>query len=375
MDFEFCIQDPTYVDTPYHYEAIIDAAKDAVSWRGVYAFASRDGVQWLFDDQVVKDLVHRGGEIDLLVGLDAITNRRTLEQLHDMEQQHDRFRPRVFWNDVVPLFHPKLSVFTYAGGGCRLIVGSGNLTPGGLTNNIEGYTVVSAGPGETIDVSALDDFFARHVAEIRSIDDDALQRADENSVSHVGSGENGRRTAFTSPPRIRRPVRMVPGRGEGRVALVDRVLIAQIPRAGGRWSQVHFNADIVREYFRLTEFETQRAYLSHVVADGSRSEVEVRRCVFSVSNRNHRIEFAGAKGRDYPASRPILVAVEHQIRVFDYMLLVPGDVGFPEMTGLSVTLPTVGRGVPRVITDLDTLEQSWPNCPLLYQRSSENELF
>ena len=142
MEIAFRIQDPTRTDTTYLFEAIVRAAQGAAIWRGVYAFASRDGVNWLFQDPVIAQLITSGGEVDLLVGLDAITNRPTLERLQELEQGNQRFRPRVFWNDVFSLFHPKISEFTYPDGGRTLIVGSGNLTPGGLMNNLEAYTTV-----------------------------------------------------------------------------------------------------------------------------------------------------------------------------------------------------------------------------------------
>ena len=55
MEIRFCIQDPTNARTTYLYEAILTAAVKANGWRGVYAFASRDGVDHLIEDPVVRD--------------------------------------------------------------------------------------------------------------------------------------------------------------------------------------------------------------------------------------------------------------------------------------------------------------------------------
>ena len=374
MKIAFCVQDPTHADTTYLYEAIIGAAHGATTWRGVYAFATREGVNWLFDDPVISQLVTSGGEIDLLVGLDAVTNRQTLERLQELEQGCQHFRPRVFWNDVASLFHPKISDFTYPDGGRTLIVGSGNLTPGGLVNNVEAYTTISADRAEEIDVTALDEFLERHAEAMRRIDDKALARAERNLISRVNQGQQGGRINITSPPRTHRPVRLVPAGRKGGVARVDRILIAKVPRAGDRWSQVHFNADVVRNYFRLVDFGTQRAYLVQVGHDGVRSDVEVRQCVYSQSNKNHKIEFRAASGRDYPESPPVLVLRERQLRAFDYMLLFPDAEGYSEVVELTNTLPTSGRGMPRVITDMNTLERAWAACPLLASESAEDQL-
>ena len=374
MEIEFCIQDPSHPETTYLYEAIIGAANGAATWRSVFAFASQDGLNWLFEDPIIDQFVVNGGEVDLVVGLDAITNRRALERLQELENLHDHFRPRVFWNEVAALFHPKLSDFGYDDGSRRLIVGSGNLTPGGLMNNIEGYTVISANQGEEIDVSALDEFLQRHVDSIRPIDAQALERAEQNVIRRINTGQQAGNVAIARPRRNRRPIRVVPGEGQERAAIVDRVLVAQVPGAGVRWSQVHFNGTVVQQYFRIADFETQRVFLTHVLPDGTRSDVEVRQCVFSQTNRNHRIEFGAATGLQYPEGRPVLILRERQLRVFDYMLLLPGDEGHTAAINLTTDLQRVGRGLPRVITDANVLEDAWAQCPLLVDDNMEEIL-
>ena len=169
MDFQFCMQDPTDPETRYLYEAIIGAAAEATTWRGVYAFASRDGVNHLIEDPAIQEFMHKGGEIDLIVGIDAVTNLQTLERLQELEACLQRFRPRVFWNATSGLFHPKISHFGYADGRKTLIVGSGNFTPGGLMHNFEGYIVISVNADEVIDLSSLDVFLARHAGDIRAM--------------------------------------------------------------------------------------------------------------------------------------------------------------------------------------------------------------
>lgn len=374
MDFQFCMQDPTDPETEYLYEAIIGAAGGASSWNGIYAFASRDGVNHLLEDPVVHDLMRNGGEVDLLVGIDAVTNRPTLERLQELERRNRRFRPRVFWNGVNALFHPKISHFKYADGRETLIVGSGNLTPGGLMHNFEGYSVISAATDEQLDMSSLTAFFTRHGTNIRSIDDEALERAALNLVRSVPGAGRGQRPPAARQPRGGRLI--LPRRAEeAPVAVFDRVMIAKVPGAGGRWSQVHFNTDVVEQYFRITDRGTQRVYLTHVSQDGERGEEEVRPCVFSERNKNHKIEIAAAKHLDYPEgeNRPILVFRERQVRCFDYMLLMPRQGGYSQVLRLIETMQTTGRGFPRVITDLPTLAGVWPECPLLAAPAEEEK--
>lgn len=354
MDFEFCIQDPTDPGTRYLYEAIIVAAAEATTWRGMYAFATRGGVDQLIEDPVVHEFMRRGGEIDLIVGIDAVTNRQTLERMQALEARHPQFHPRVFWNATNGLFHPKISHFGYADGRKKLIVGSGNLTPGGLRYNFEGYSVISGGRRETFDLSSLDAFIARHEADIRPIDQAALDRAALNIMRPI-----------IGVPRAPRPQpATIPVPISQRTEL-DRVLIAQVPSAGGRWSQVHFNAQITERYFCVADVATQRVYLTAIDSTGLRGEEEVRPVVFSQTNRNHKIEIAAAKGLDYPEPPPLLVFRERQVRCFDYILLMPNRVGYEEILDLSRNLPTIGRGHRRAITDMRTLSQAWPACPLL----------
>lgn len=68
---------------------------------------------------------------------------------------------------------------------------------------------------------------------------------------------------------------------------------------------------------------------------------------------------------EYPKAPPIAIFRERQARSFDYTLLFPGDPGYDVMLSLSEELPRVGRGHHRVITDLATVADRWPTCPLL----------
>ena len=322
MDVKFCIQDPTRNDTTYLFEAIVEAAIGSATWHGIYAFASTNGVAWLFEDPAIERVLSGGGEVDILVGIDAVTNRQSLERLQTLKQRHFNFEPRVFWNENNGLFHPKMSYFTYPGGGQTLVVGSGNLTPGGLKNNFEGYTVISADPQERLDVSALDEFLEYHATNIRIIDDDALARAERNVTRPIGRSRQTGRGRTTSSQQPRTAASQEQDERSGNVVVGDRILLARVPRAGGRWSQVHFNTDVVQQFFRVTNLQVQRAFLTQVRPDGSRADPEVRPCVFSQSNRNHRIEFSAASGLVYPPEPPILVLREHQLRAFEYMLLM-----------------------------------------------------
>lgn len=355
MRLTVSMQDPTFLGTTYLYEAILSAAQSASNWRGFYAFATRDGVDQLIEDNVVHNLMDRGGHIDIVVGLDAITNRPTLERLQELERRHPNFAPKVFWNESSGLFHPKISDFDLNNGGRILIVGSGNLTPGGLRTNFEAYTVVIADQREEIDLQSLADFTQRHSDRIRSIDDDALARAARNVSRPIARP----RTPPHARP-ARAPVTPPPAFG--------RILLVQVPKAGDRWAQVHFNAEVIQTYFRLTRIRTQRLYLSRVLPDSSRADVEIRPCIYSQSNKNYKIEIGAAKHLHYPPrdQRPLILFYERQLRTYAYFLLMPNDNGYGPMLRLSNRLPSPGRGLRRAVTDIPTLSRAWPDCPVLH---------
>ena len=314
--------------------------------------------------------MNAGGGIDLVVGIDAVTNRAALERMQELEQQHANFRPRVFWNQSNGLFHPKISDFLLEDGGRILIVGSGNLTPGGLAGNFEAYAVIVGDQRDEIDIGGLETFLNRHMDNIRGIDDEALERAAANLIRGVAGGRRGRARA-----RVRAGS---PGSGSseaGRATDFDRILVAQVPRAGGRWAQVHFNAQVIRDYFRLNRLDTERVYLTRVDTNAERVDVEVRPCVYSAgSNRNYKIEIGAAKNRAYPdTGRPLLIFRELRLRCYDYMLLQPGENGYDAVLKLTSRLPSPGGGLPRPITDMASLARVWPDCPLLHVNESESE--
>jgi len=360
MDYEFHLQDPTSPATVYLVEAIIAAARGATELRGMFAFASRGGVDSLLGDPAIEEFLEHGA-LSLLIGMDAITSRGTLERLQELETAHERLSVRVFWNRTAALFHPKIAHFTYPDGRRTVIVGSGNLTPGGLRQNFEAFSVYRVNRRERVNLNGWDRFLGEHAPDIRAIDAAALERAARNVVLRArrGLGEPAE------------PDVVVPGFSESDVVVPvaaltgERILVAEVPRAGGRWHQVHFNREAIDDFFQVRPNSDQRVYLTECLQDGRFGEQEMRPCVLSQTNMNHKIELGSHHSAEYPASgRPIAVFRELQARSFAYMLLMPGDPGHREMTRLLRQVESIGRGVPRVITTIADLRRAWPACPL-----------
>ncbi len=144
----------------------------------------------------------------------------------------------------------------------------------------------------------------------------------------------------------------------------ELVLVAQVPKAGDRWHQVHLNAEVVRRFFRLALGVTEKAEFERVARDGTYRGSETNSIVFSQRNKNYKIEFDLRDAPDYPQEPPVLLIVEVALRRFRFMLLMPGDDGFEEMKRLNASLEPVGRGHRRVITTLSEVEMRWPGCLL-----------
>jgi hypothetical protein len=147
------------------------------------------------------------------------------------------------------------------------------------------------------------------------------------------------------------------------------VLVAQVPKAGGRWHQVHFNKDVMWEFFRLKKGATRKVSLERVDSSGTLEESVARQLVLSETNLNPKIEFDfglhQSKRRDYPVNGvPLLLVLELDLRTFRYQTLMPEDAGHSEMMKLNHELPSIGRGLPRGISTLDEVELRWPSCKL-----------
>lgn len=150
----------------------------------------------------------------------------------------------------------------------------------------------------------------------------------------------------------------------------ELALVAQVPKAGARWHQVHLNAEVLRKFFRLAAGSSLEAEFERVARDGSYQGSQTRPVVFSSSNKNLKIEFDLADAPAYPIVPPILLILEVALRRFRFMLVMPGDPGFSAMRGLNLALEPVGRGHRRVMTNLSEIEMRWPGCPLRAPRES-----
>ena len=91
------------------------------------------------------------GEYSLIVGIDEITNLASLEALSVIKAAKPNLIVKAFdHNNRGSLFHPKLSYFKNQDESGTLIVGSGNLTLGGLRRNREAFSLLQLSVDELV---------------------------------------------------------------------------------------------------------------------------------------------------------------------------------------------------------------------------------
>ena len=315
MKVELCVQDPTNPATVYLFEAVIQAMDGASDGHGIFAFASRDGVNSLLLDEAVTEFLGRAS-FDLLVGIDAVTNRPTLERLQELQGEYPNLSVRVFWNRTKGLFHPKIARFSRDDGSQTVIFGSGNLTPGGLRDNFEAYSVLrtrqerhSTSPRGMISCCAMH----------RTSSLSTLKHGAGRKEYHPGRSRQGGTSSPTLPRRKRKRPKVKRLRPRSLIGcwLHDCRERAAITDDGPQ----AFNKDIIDQFFRTQPDSTQRVYLTAHRQDGSLFPQEVRSVIYSQRNKNLKIELGNRKGEASPTTTRLSLSFEKlgsDISVYDF---------------------------------------------------------
>lgn len=349
---KICIQDPSWVDSVYLLEEILTACEGASHGAGVFAFASAGGVRLLLQDATFARFLSRA-PCEMIIGVDAITDNVALDALATCVAAHPRLKVRVFiGKTAATLFHAKMCWFRHRKRGVCL-VGSGNLTAGGLRGNCEAFSVAQLDSTQQMALehtwSSWMDF---HVRDLLPVDHPSVRaRASLNSGAEHGSGN--KRHEVIREDRIGN-ISVGAAKTAGAA-----VLLAEIPRSGDRWNQANFDLQTFRDFFGAKPGHTQRIILTHVSHNGDVGPQEVRPSV-AVSSHNYRFELDAAAGLAYPSSgRPITVFVRVATRTFRYRLLMPGT---PEHKLASEYLrshsSSAANHVRRLITNVKALSRA-----------------
>lgn len=327
------IQDPGRQNGPILIDELLRALEDTrfTRWQGLYAFASAKGAVAAFGDESFEAFLARGGEVDLVVGLDAVTNPAALLKLR--EHISSAVRVSVFASARAgAIFHPKLSVFAGHDEG-RLIIGSGNFTEGGFRRNYEAFVTVDDG-ATALDQwnSELKHFRARNIDQIGPIDDAAIARAQRNERIARAARQAAKQEVVADPVVVvETDDDVLIAQELSSLGKERRTLVAQVPRA--RWGQVQFDQGTAGSYFGLSPGASFAITLEGIDEHGDAQATELRRLVLSDANGNAKIEFSTRRNRTYPTDdhRPILVVREDASRTFVYSLFMPGDIEYNEL--------------------------------------------
>ena len=348
MTLSLRFQDPTSSSTKL-LDLILDAAENSDRGAGIFSFASYKGVSLLLADSVFENFL-LGSKFNLLVGVDAVTDPAALKHLQDAQNQYANLRARAFFHShAAATFHPKLAWFA-SGEKCRVFVGSGNLTRGGLLNNWEAFGDIE------LDETQFDNFESvwnswfcqnrEHLFELN--DQHVTERARRNKTEN-----------------LRRPEEYVIESGNlnpSEAPAGANVLVAEIPRGSTRWNQANFDLENFVTFFQLSRTESRRVELTPVSSDGTVGTTEVRPSI-AVASSNYRIELGLASNLNYPDSdRPIAVFLRIGIRRFRYRLLMPQDADHQDVSSFLNTRchSQPSHHVKRTRIRLEEFEHSLP---------------
>lgn len=333
----------------YLLEHLLLESIGAVRGGGLFAWANTNGARSFLEDETFDEFL-AGGNFRLFVGTDSITDPPAVQKLSEISTRRPRLDVRAFLSPSSSLFHPKLAWFEHETH-LSLIVGSGNLTMGGLRSNWEAFVVLHLkGQERVAALSEIESFLTAHAANLLPI-------ADPRVLERVKLNTGNERSLRSSPSATPTTPTVA--------TAIDEVLVAEIPRAGDRWAQANFDQDNYEGFFGAKVGSQRRISLRHVDAAGVLGDVESRPSV-EVASQNYRFELAAARGRAYPVSgRPTGVFLRLATGEFLYALLMPGDAGHAEVDAL-LTAAWAGRvdRVRRVRFTAAELRSAWPTSPL-----------
>jgi HKD family nuclease len=384
------------------------AITEALAWADAHdvwfavAWAKRSGLTRI--EKEIRALRSRRQRVRALIGIDqhGATEeglRLALEIFSEVRVYHDSSPKRTF--------HPKLYVIE-GDGRARVVMGSGNLTAGGLYENYE--TALSA----DLDLGAEDD--ARLLSEIRAwwerrwIEPGASVKLTKKAIERLkadpsvavvpeawgpprGAGKSrpGKAGGSVFGPPVKGLASAPPGTARtAAVPEIDeadsvataaavrptvvtsahgddrRVLAAGVPKE--RWPQVGFNAVVTDDFFDV-RVNGEMISAQAIDRGGQSHGTETRRLINPPSNENHRIELPEPEGRPRPTGMPIVLAIELDRRHVRYMHLFPGDRGYTTVRGEIARRESVGISrkpeTKRVYMTIGELRRIWPACPLL----------
>lgn len=121
-----------------HQEEFTKLLSDAKRLDCVVAFAKHSGLKLIIEN--LTSSLQDGLKARFVISLDFyLTDPAVLRKFLELGKKHDS---KLYLSESESTFHPKIYALTYSSG-CAMMVGSANLTSGGLLNNYEASAVIN----------------------------------------------------------------------------------------------------------------------------------------------------------------------------------------------------------------------------------------
>lgn len=358
--------------------AIDNCANGAHGGGGIFAFASRGGVDAFLSLPNVKAMLSKGHPFHLIVGIDAITNSEALICLDEHSRKYKKLTTEVFLHSKAPCtFHPKFSWFN-SKDEISLITGSGNLTerglgkqPTGQDANWEAFSIQSLKDADAATVSAdIDAWLAaqRKAGTLRSLGDkDVLEKAMENArVRYASSGATKAPKAKPATAAAKHaPTTTAVALSVTQPSMAE-VLVRELPKTRGGQGDIGQTAH--RDFFGHHGTD-KNIFMQYVDLNDSLHTVRKVWLFFNSASDNYRLELPESK-ENYEVGandeRMILVTVKLDARSFRYTLVRPGTDN-PIYKKVATLFGKTKKGGRRLMRErfisADELQEAWDNVP------------
>jgi hypothetical protein len=236
--------------------------------------------------------------------------------------------------------------------GDSLIVGSGNLTTGGLRANWEAFVVERlTGRAAKEALKGIEAFITDQAPNLAPL-------TDQRVLDRVKKNTGNERSLRSVPP--------PPSASTGVEQSVDEVLIADMNRTEARLAQANFKVKDYEGFFGAQRGTQRRISLRLVDANGSVGDIQSRPSV-EAKSKNYRFELDGLKAAHLGSSgRPIGVFLRLSTGEFVYSLVRPEDSGFAELDALLIAQSSERRNqLRRIRITGNELAAAWPSAPIL----------
>ncbi|SER05688.1 hypothetical protein SAMN05216522_110145 [Rosenbergiella nectarea] len=319
-DYRFYLQNPASKEGNYLVDEILFQSKGAKKGGAHFAFMSSSGIDLLFKDERFISFI-KDNHFFLTVGVDAITDEKALNEILKFNEKYANLVIKFFITEAKnSIFHPKFIWFQKEKHYVH-IVGSGNLTAGGLRWNVEAYSTYICSVEKQNEIYNWEKFLTENTDFLFDHDNErvklALKRNTENRkiLAKIAKDKSILLDEDTVKDEIPEP------------HPDNTILIAEISKNGDRLQQVNFDKDNFFNFFDATTVQDEATYnlFFQVNKDGLMQEKEIRPAVV-VKSHNYRFELNAVKGMKYPEEgKPIGVFLKIAAKSFLYMVVLPTE--------------------------------------------------